>query len=649
MASFNSLCSNTKDINNMCRGNINPMTNITMINQPICLQNSLVLWVSKIVGNNMIEQENVIITDNAVDSNQDCIFIGYFGNDKCREKSKMGSSESYKFNNESNLNFITAYNSDGTTGGKISSSKHLDIIIAKYNSLGFLLWITKISGVSGKSKINIKVDSCCNIIITGSYFSFCPVVYDVHGQKSQILPPSCGYTSFIVKYDPNGNLLWSTIISSSKQVLISSIAIDILNNIYLIGSYHGSNVKFFNIDGTVGSILPDNIDNDIFLAKYSQNGIIQWTSKISNFNTDTSCNVIDDIRYDIAITNDCNIIISGIYTGTIIFHNSSIENTHTAISLTSNSNITSIFLVKYSTIGSIIWATKINNISNIPPKICIDHSSNIILAGSYYSHSIILLHRNEIKNIKLTNLHPSRPNECQYNIFISKIDHHGDIIWGTRITGNNNDFIFDLAIDNNNDILITGSYTSSFITAYNSDFTSGPRLSNSSINHRINSKMSDAFIIKYNTCGKVLWATKQSGINVEQGTAISTNANNSIIGSGFFSSPKLFFHNSDGSLGQTLINNSFNCINSYLVKYVNYGQTLTLSTPLIHEHFKTIILNGYRGINTLINVDIGVMFDLNNYMIKGIILLNQGSTITLKWCNNRWTILSETMVIILYS
>lgn len=629
MNTNNLITSYTTDTNNVCRGNINPMTDITRINQPICPQNSEVLWVAKIIGNSTNIRNNTrfsasnqvqgltldVITDSTIDSYNSPIFVGYFSNNEC---------DSCSDNNRIlEPDFIIAYNSDGNIGGKILSSGHLDAIIAKYDTSGFLQWITKISGVSNESTLRVTVDRANNIIITGTYFSFRPFIYNTNGQVALVLPDSCGYTSFVVKYDPFGNVLWSNIIISSNRIIIRSIITDLTNNIYIIGSYNGSNIKFLNINGTAGTTLPDSVNNDIFLAKYSQNGNVQWSTKLSG----TSL----DIGYDIAVISDGSIIITGCYNSTTLsLYNTPNGSILSDILLVNDKN-TNAFLAKYSPMGVAIWAIKLENISGIGTKVAIDNSSNIILLGSYHLLPAILYNCNNTNRIDLVT--------CgQYNAFVAKIDQGGNPLWTTRISGNRNDFILDLATDNHNNILITGSYSSPSIIVYNSDGSTGPRLSNSG--------SVDAFIIKYNTFGRALWATKQSGASVDRGTSVSADSNDDIIGTGFFFSPKLFLQNSNGSISKILINNEFNRNISYLVKYINYGQVLRLSPALAIEHTKNIILDEYHGFNTLIEAGIGILYDINNRMARGIILSNSKSNVILKWCHNRWTVVSGDFTVV---
>lgn len=612
------------DTINVCHGTINPMADITLINQPICSENSRVLWAAKIVGNGInittiqpllsnFSSQNAI-TDNAIDNHQNVIHVAFFGNEKCGEDALP--------------DFITAYNADGTIGGKILSSKCLDAIIVKYDIYGLVKWITKISGLSNESPVKVTVDSYRNIIITGTYFSFRPSIYSSCGTVATVLPPSSGYTSFIVKYNPEGNMVWSTIVSASERAIITGITIDITNNIYIVGTYQGRCVNFFGANGIAKSTLPDSSSTDIFLAKYSPDGSIQWSTRLAGSSLDTG--------RDIAVNNDGSIIVAGAYSKTLTLYNPPNGSIPSTISLSTNNP--SAFIAKYSTEGKAIWATQIENISKSPVKVAVDSLFNIVLAGSYQSFPLIFLGRSSTEKIELdTNLNN---HMTMFNAFVAKFDPNGNPLWATKIAGNRNELVLDLTIDYHDSIVVTGSFTSSSITIYHANNTIGPRLSNTD--------NIDAFIVKYNKIGRALWATKQSGRLMDRGIAVSTDYRNNVYGSGIFFSPKLFLHNSDGSVGKILLNHAFDRKNSYLVKYVNYCQILKLTPALALEHTKTIILNEYHGRNTLVHADVGVLYDANDRMIFGIVLSDQLSKAILQWRNNRWTLLLADAVNIIY-
>jgi hypothetical protein len=79
------------------------------------------------------------------------------------------------------------------------------------------------------------------------------------------------------------------------------------------------------------------------------------------------------------------------------------------------------------------------------------------------------------------------------NVFVAKYDNNGKLVWVSNATGNGNDVGFGIILDNNNDVIISGSF--------NDDLNlNGKNLQ--AVGE------SDVFIAKYDKNGKLLWASK---------------------------------------------------------------------------------------------------------------------------------------------
>jgi hypothetical protein len=104
------------------------------------------------------------------------------------------------------------------------------------------------------------------------------------------------------------------------------------------------------------------------------------------------------------------------------------------------------------------------------------------------------------------------------DIFLGKMDANGTVLWlktagGTRFDSGN-----AIAIDKNNNIVITGSFSSTVM--YFDSLT--VNLTDSS------TYTTDLFIAKYDSSGKALWAKSTKGRSSEQGRAVTFDNNNNI-------------------------------------------------------------------------------------------------------------------------
>ncbi|MCP5495284.1 MAG: SBBP repeat-containing protein [Leptospiraceae bacterium] len=194
-----------------------------------------------------------------------------------------GESYSYASTNsiliEGNGNIYAAGFTDGHLGGqKLTGTT--DTFIIKYNNNGDIQW-TKLIGESGSETLGayIALDSQNNLYVAGnykaSYYSasfmgeYCYAI--VSGSK--ISQSSCDY---IIKYDSNMNRKWVRLLASTDNIGINGMAIDKLDNIYLIGTAQYSIDNYESLDEVSG-----------LLMKYNSNGERQWYELFSSKNTNT--------------------------------------------------------------------------------------------------------------------------------------------------------------------------------------------------------------------------------------------------------------------------------------------------------------------------------------------------------------------------
>lgn len=178
--------------------------------------------------------------------------------------------------------FISGYFVSGTViigMDTLRSDSTANIFLAKYDSNGKALWAKR--GISISSNINTNDESYAvttdlngNSFVTGYYNG--SIVFGT----DTLVSPSSGNNPdgnvFIVKYDPNGNVLWArqSVIASSKSSAIGrALATDNAGNIYVAGSF---------ID-TV-SFGPDKLTGgELFFAKYKTNGNVEWVKSVPGY------------------------------------------------------------------------------------------------------------------------------------------------------------------------------------------------------------------------------------------------------------------------------------------------------------------------------------------------------------------------------
>ena len=102
--------------------------------------------------------------------------------------------------------------------------------IVKYDSLGNLLWATRVTGTNSVITTGVTLDTSGNVFVAGQFTgtaSFGANSLTTFGQ----------YDAFIAKYDTNGNALWARPAGGTGTDVGYSVATDTTGNCYLSGNF----------------------------------------------------------------------------------------------------------------------------------------------------------------------------------------------------------------------------------------------------------------------------------------------------------------------------------------------------------------------------------------------------------------------------
>lgn len=136
------------------------------------------------------------------------------------------------------------------------------------------------------------------------------------------------------------------------------------------------------------------------------------------------------------------------------------------------------------------------------------------------------------------------------DLFISKLDKDGNVIWANALGGENIDEANAIVVDNEGNSYITGSIRDAVVVFGDSLKTS-------------NFHDSDLFVAKYDNTGSLTWFEKLAGDGVSEGMAIALDNGNNVYVTGVFQDTLV--HNTD-----TII--ASNSTDMLLVKYTTTGE-----------------------------------------------------------------------------
>lgn len=165
-----------------------------------------------------------------------------------------------------------------------------DIFIAKYDNNGAYQWAKGIGNSSHDKAMGLAQDGSGNLYLTGQFSG--TVDFDPSAGTANVAAGCTSSTNiFIAKYDQNGGYLWAKGMSGCTSGDIGNdIAVDASGNAYITGSF-SMTVDF---DPDAGTANLTATSDDIFLAKYDNNGAYQWAHKFGGVSIDAGrCVALD--------------------------------------------------------------------------------------------------------------------------------------------------------------------------------------------------------------------------------------------------------------------------------------------------------------------------------------------------------------------
>lgn len=292
-----------------------------------------------------------------------------------------------------------------------SNGLYDNIFLVKYSTNGNPLWgicansTTSAGSCEGK---DITVDANNNLLLAGNFTSSNIIFNNDTIYNSNT---SARDDMFLLKFDSNGNILWSKGIGGQSYDEVNSVC-NMDNYSYITGYFSSINISFDDI--VLNNQDSSGYRNNVFIAKLDNNGNFIWAkSNSTDKNSEGVC--IDSKKNNL-------IYFSGNYeSDQIIFGLDTLYN---------NYNNEKLFISALDTAGNFIWAkSSSSNYDENVNDISADIFGNILLIGEYDSGSLIF------DSTVLYNLYTS-----YLDIFIVKYNSEGDVIWAKSLGGDDNDF-----------------------------------------------------------------------------------------------------------------------------------------------------------------------------------------------------------------
>ncbi|MCD4692189.1 MAG: T9SS type A sorting domain-containing protein [Calditrichales bacterium] len=256
----------------------------------------------------------------------------------------------------SNSLLLTGYFKDSAIFGQgeqnettLVSESSSDIVIAKYSNDGDLIWAKHAGGPAQDGGYSITSDKNNDIYITGFYDS---TITFASGLDNMVtLSYGDQENLFIAKYSDDGSFLWAKEVVSETEEMGACIEADINDDIIVSGFF--TNTVTFGVGELNETSLTSFGRGDIFIAKYDNDGLLQWVQSAGGPGND-NCR-------GLSVESSGSIIITGYFDSTSTF-GSGLPNEKTI----SNVDEEDIFIAKYSyDITDIREQVAINSLFNL--------------------------------------------------------------------------------------------------------------------------------------------------------------------------------------------------------------------------------------------------------------------------------------------
>lgn len=273
----------------------------------------------------------------------------------------------------------------------LTNSGGVDIFTVKFSQEGAVQWAKSAAGSDWDFGTAIAADEYANCYLTG-YFRGSDITF---GTVTLTNSNSSFYDMCLVKYGPDGTVLWAKSAGGSGEDVGSAVAVNGAGDCFVVGYFKSSTMTFGNTTLTNAGTA-----EDMYLAKYDPDGTLVWANSAGGTQ--------GDVFSGVTVDSLGNICVTGYFKSpAMTFGTSTLTN--------AAEGLADIFLGIYDQSGSPRWAKSAGGTGDdYAVSVTVDSSRSCFLAGYFGSPSITF------GSITLTNAGTS-------DMFISKLENYSGI------------------------------------------------------------------------------------------------------------------------------------------------------------------------------------------------------------------------------
>ncbi|MEO6169181.1 MAG: MopE-related protein [Chitinophagales bacterium] len=362
-----------------------------------------------------------------------------------------------------------------------------DLFVVKMDTGGNVLWAKSAGGSYAEEGYTVATDDAGNVYVSGEFWSE-SVTFG-----SSTITNSGSADIFLVKYDADGNVLWARNPTGTDEDKSNAVAVDADGNVYITGSFISNTLDFGGVTLSNSQASAE----DMFIAKYDADGNAVWAKNAIGSGNDKAFGVGTDA--------DGNVLVTGHFiSGTLTFGSETLF----------NSGGFDIFLVKYDANGEVLWAKNPSGSGydfNFSMEMDVD--GNAYITGHFSS-------------FQLTFGSATITNGGGDDIYVAKYDGNGNAIWAQKAGGVTYDYGYDVSVDGEGNVFLTGNFQS-------------PTISFGSISLTNSTTYADFYVVKYNSSGDPQWAQHGTGSDYTFGRGCGADPSGNVYVTGLFGNETL--------------------------------------------------------------------------------------------------------------
>jgi hypothetical protein len=211
-------------------------------------------------------------------------------------------------------------------GGLVTSLGGNDGFVAKFDTLGNLIWSKYFGDAAAQTPDTVATDAAGDLIAYG-YFNG---TVDFGGGP---LTSAGGSDLYVAKFSPTGTLIWAKRFGDGQNQLARGLAVDPAGNVLITGSFNG-NLNFGGATLTSAGL------GDVFVAKLGPTGNHIWSKRFGDGN--------DQLGAGLATSAAGDVYITGSFLGTMNFGGAALPSLGGADS----------YIAKLDSTGAHVWSMR---------------------------------------------------------------------------------------------------------------------------------------------------------------------------------------------------------------------------------------------------------------------------------------------------